>query len=86
MRETDIDQLYFKFKAVSMDTALLLCDREWKNHVACGSDFEQHMHPTFTKCVSICGPSDYSLIPSVSRSNIAVCETFKPHLDHITLP
>lgn len=47
--ETDIDTLYFKFKAVSMDTALLLRDRERKNHVACGSDFEQHMHPTFTK-------------------------------------
>lgn len=47
--ETDIDTLYFKFKAVSMDTALLLCDRELNNHVACGSDFEQHMHTTFKK-------------------------------------
>lgn len=82
--ETNIDRLYFKFKAVSMDTALLLCDREWNNHVACGLDFKQHMHPRFTKQVSICGPSDYSVILTATRSNIAISETPKLH-DSITL-
>lgn len=84
--ETDIDRLSFKFKAVSMDTALLLCDREWNNHVACGSDMEPHMYPTFTKWVSICGPSDYSRILPVTRSNIAVCETSKPHDSFMLYP
>lgn len=34
-KKRDKNTFCFKFKAVSMDTALLLCDRECRKHVAC---------------------------------------------------